>query len=61
MSNDTRHRLFEAKKATAPAIDPVHEVRKAIEGVSRIDPAVLAAAESHPTVLRALTDSVMKK
>ena len=48
MSNDTRHRLWEAKKMTAPARDPVHEVRKATEGVSQIDPNDLEIAEKHP-------------
>jgi hypothetical protein len=52
MLKETRHRLFEAKQATAPTVDPVHEVRKAIESVSQIDPATLEVAEKHPAVLQ---------
>lgn len=59
MSNDTRHRLFEAKRATAPAVDPVAKTREAIKSVSQMDPTILAAAEAHPTVLKIIAGAVM--
>jgi hypothetical protein len=61
MSNDTRHRLFEAKRATSPEVDPVAKVRSAIESVSQLDPNDLATAESHPTVLKLIGDAVIPK
>jgi hypothetical protein len=61
MSNDTRHRLFIAKQATAPAVDHVAKVRSVIESVAHFDPNDLAAAESHPTVLKLFGDAVISK
>lgn len=60
-SSGTKHKLWEAKKMTAPEIDPVEKVRKAIEGVSQMDPATLKIAEAHPVALKAMVDAVTPK
>jgi hypothetical protein len=61
MSNETRHALWLAKRATAPEVDPVAKTRKAIESVSQMDPATLSTAESHPEVLKILAGAAMPK
>ena len=61
MPNDTKHRLFVAKQATAPVADPVQKVRAAIESVSKMDPSALATAEAHPTVLKLFGDAIVSK
>lgn len=61
MLDDTRHRLWEAKKMTAPVGDPVANVRAAIESVSQMDPNDLAVAEKYPTVLKLFGDAVISK
>jgi hypothetical protein len=61
MLNDTRHRLWEAKKTTAAPVDPVSKVRAAIEQVAQMDPAALEVAERHPTVLKLFGDAMIPK
>jgi hypothetical protein len=56
-SNETKHRLWEAKQMTAPVIDPVQKVRAAIESVARMDKATLEAAEKHSGVLKLFVES----
>jgi hypothetical protein len=59
MSNDTRHRLWEAKKLTAPVVDPVAKARAAIEMVSKMEPNDLEVAEKNPTVLKLIASAVL--
>ena len=54
---DTKHRLFEAKRLTAPAENATDRTVSALKRVARIDPKILETAEKHPTVLKALTDA----
>jgi|ERR1700723_490037 len=61
MSNETRHRLWTAKKLTAAPVDPVAKVRAAIEQVAQMDPAALEVAEKHPTVLKLFGDALVPK
>jgi hypothetical protein len=61
MSNGTRHRLFEAKRATAPAVDPVAKVRSAIESVSKLDRNDLEVAEKNSHVLKLFVDALIPK
>lgn len=57
ISPDTKQSLFEAKKASMPAPTPHDTVVAAIQRMAQLDPKVLDLAESHPTVLKALTSA----
>lgn len=53
--DDTKHRLFQAKQASMPAVPPVDKVTAAITRMTSIDPKTLELAESHPNVLKVMT------
>jgi hypothetical protein len=52
--NDTKHRLFVAKQATAPVVEPVEKVKAAIRQVAQMSPDTLEAAEKYPNVTKLL-------
>ena len=60
-SNDTKHRLWEAKQMTAPEVDPVEKVKSAIQQVARMDKATLESAERHSGVLKLFVDAMIPK
>ena len=60
-SNDTKHRLWDAKKMTAPEPTPLDRTQKAIRSVAQMDSDTLKIAEAHPVVLKALVDAVIPK
>jgi hypothetical protein len=55
ISDDTKHKLFQAKQASLPVAPPVDKVTEAVQRVAALDPKVLDVAESHPNILKAFT------
>jgi hypothetical protein len=53
--DDTKQRLFDAKKQATLPVEPVDQTIAAMEKLKQIDPAVLELAETHPNALKALT------
>src|SRR5579864_1554949 len=53
--DDTKHRLFQAKQASMPAVEPVDKITAAINKMVALPPEVLDKAEQHPNVLKAIT------
>ena len=53
--DDLKHRLWVAKQASLPAVEPVDKVTAAISKMVALPPDVLDKAEQHPNVLKAIT------
>lgn len=52
--DDFKKRLYDAKKQTEPAPEPLDKVTAAIDRLSQLDPAKLELAESHPQTFKVL-------
>ena len=53
--DDTKKRLYDAKKQSMPPVGPVDKVTAVMQKMTQIDPKMLDLAESHPNVLKTLT------
>lgn len=54
--NDTKQKLFDAKRASIPpAVEPLDKTTAAIKQMGEIDKDTLDLAETHPNVLKALS------
>jgi hypothetical protein len=58
--NDTKHKLWQAKQATAPVSSNIEKVSAAIQKLSQLDPVTLDIAEKHPIVSKAFIDAAVK-
>jgi hypothetical protein len=61
ISDETKRALLLAKQITQPPPTPVDKVVSALGAMAKMNPHVLAAAESHPTVAKALIDAATKE
>lgn len=55
--DDFKHKLWAAKQQSTPSVAPVDKVTSAMKQLAQIDPQVLATAEAHPNVLKAMTSA----
>jgi|SRR5579864_430172 len=53
--DDLKHKLWQAKQASIPAVEPVDKITAAINKMVALPPEVLDKAEQHPNVLKAIT------
>ena len=53
--------LIAAKKLSDPELTPTEKVTDVIGRISKMDKRTLQIAESHPNILRALTDAATKE
>jgi hypothetical protein len=54
MPEDTKKRLWDAKKAVTPVPAPVDNVTSIMQKMTTIDPQIMAVAEAHPVVFKTL-------
>ena len=52
VSDDTKARLYDAKRLATPAVDPVEQTLSTIRRLAQIEPAVADFAEKHPNLLK---------
>ena len=55
--DDTKKRLYDAKRQSMPVVGPIDKVTTAMQQLAQIDPKILDVAEAHPNVLKALTSA----
>jgi hypothetical protein len=57
ISDDTKQALHVAKQKSMPPVNPLDKTTDIMTRMSKIDPSVLALAEAHPNVLKAMTSA----
>jgi hypothetical protein len=57
LPDDFKHKLWQAKQQSIPAIAPVDKVTAAMKQLAQVDSQVLEVAEAHPNVLKAMTSA----
>jgi hypothetical protein len=55
--DDFKKKLYDAKQQSMPVAGPVDKVTAAMKQLAQLDPNVLATAEAHPNVLKAMTSA----